>query len=278
MATNLTEMVEDWVSSLPTVYFKLREALEDPDSTFDDFSKIISGDSALTARLLRIVNSSFYGFPSKIETISHALTIVGTEQLSELILNATVMKQFDGISPKLLNMESFWKHGIGCGVAARELAQYLEKAGPERYYVAGMLHDIGILVIFKKKPQQATEILTRCECEKEPLFKIEREVLGFDHAQIAQALFKEWKLPVRLVEPVAYHHNPLEAKKYPEEAAITHVADILAYEMNLGQSGEQKVQELDPLVMKKLELEPNFREALKDGIQEQFDEAIKMFL
>ncbi|MFQ5443193.1 MAG: HDOD domain-containing protein [Nitrospinales bacterium] len=278
MATNLTEMVEDWVSSLPTVYFKLREALEDPDASFNDFAKIISGDSALTARLLRIVNSPFFGFPSKIETISHALTIVGTEQLSELILNATVMKQFDGVSPKLLNMESFWKHGIGCGVAARELAQYLEKTSPERYYITGMLHDIGILVIFKKKPQQAKEILIRCEAENEHLFKVEREVLGFDHAQIAQALLKEWKLPVRLVEPVAFHHNPLEATKYPEEVAITHIADILAYEMNLGQSGEQKIQEIDPLVMKRLELSPDFREAITDGIQEQFDEAIKMFL
>jgi len=110
------------VPSLPAIFNEINEAVEDPESSFTEIAEIIGGDMALSARLLKIVNSSFFGFPSKVETITHAITIVGTAQLRDLVLATTIISQFKGMPKDVVNMESFWKHSVGCGLAARIIA------------------------------------------------------------------------------------------------------------------------------------------------------------
>ena len=127
------------IPSLPMIFTRIDEAVNNPRSSLADIGRIISEDSSLTARLLKIVNSAFYSFPSKIETISRAVTVVGTQQLRDLALATSVMKLFQGIPPDLINMEAFWKHSIACGVAARVLAAHKREANIERFFVAGIL-------------------------------------------------------------------------------------------------------------------------------------------
>jgi HD-like signal output (HDOD) protein len=134
------------VFSLPTIYFELQAALNDPNKTFQDLGDIISFDPALSARLLKIVNSPFYGFPSKIDTISHATSIIGRDQLTDLALATLVIYQFRGIPNNLFNMEKFWRHSMACGVVARSIAEFRGEKNVERFYLAGILHDIGRLV------------------------------------------------------------------------------------------------------------------------------------
>jgi len=126
---------DEIVFSLPKIYFELREALNDSDKTFQDLGDIISFDPALSARLLKIVNSPFYGFPSKIDTISHAISIIGRDQLTDLALATLVIYQFRGIPNSLFNMEKFWRHSIACGVTARSIAEFRSEKNAERFYL-----------------------------------------------------------------------------------------------------------------------------------------------
>lgn len=233
------------VASLPIIYSRINEAVNNPRSSTADISTIISDDPGLTSRLLKLVNSAFYGFPSKIDTISRALFIVGTRQLRDLALSTSIINLFNGISKSLVDMESFWRHSIACGVAAKVLATYRRtEVNVERFFVAGIVHDIGRLIIYKKKPQEAHQALLLAKNGGELLHIAERNIFGFDHAEVGRLLMQMWKLPPNIEEVVAFHHQPQRAVLYPMEAAVVHVADIIAHGLQLGSSGEHRVPPL----------------------------------
>ena len=140
------------IATLPGVYHQFQEAMGSDNTSFDKLGEIILHDSGLTARLLKIVNSAYYGFSEPIEKISDAISVVGTEQLSYLVLSTVVTGKFKSIPESVLNMESFWQHSIACGLIARELASYKSSLEPEKFFVAGMLHDIGQIILCSKLP------------------------------------------------------------------------------------------------------------------------------
>jgi HD-like signal output (HDOD) protein len=234
------------VSSLPVVYTKINEAVNSPQSSMKDISDIISDDPGLTSRLLQLVNSAFYSFPSRIETVSRALFIVGTQQLRDLALATSIMSLFRGIPGELVNMESFWKHSVACGLAAKILATYRRcEMNVERFFAAGIVHDIGRLIIYKKMPETAREMIVRCKENRELLYLVEKEVIGFDHSDLGRVLVQYWNLPPSLEEVVAYHHSPRQARRYPIETAVVHIADIIAHAMQFGNSGERYIPNMD---------------------------------
>lgn len=234
------------VSSLPVIYTKINEAVNNPQSSMKGISDIISDDPGLTSRLLQLVNSAFYSFPSRIETVNRALFIVGTQQLRDLALATSIMNLFKGIPEDLVNMESFWRHSVACGLTAKILATYRRcEMNVERFFAAGIIHDIGRLIIYKKIPETAKEMILRCKTNRELLFLVEKEVIGFDHADLGRVLVQFWNLPPSLEEVVAYHHSPREARRYPVETAVVHIADIIAHAMQFGKSGEQYIPPID---------------------------------
>lgn len=262
------------VSSLPLIHLRLEEAINNPKKSMSDIAKIIRDDPGLTARLLRIVNSAFYSFPSRVETISQAVTIVGTQQLSALALATSVMKMFKGMPEDLVNMDSFWRHSIACGLAARQLGTVRREANAERFFVAGMLHDIGRLVMFTKLTEPSREILMIAKTDHKLLYEIERERLGFTHAVVGGVLLQTWKLPTSLEEVVMYHHNPTAAIRFPLETALVHVADIIVHAMDLGNSGETYVPPLDPEAWERLNLTPSVLASIEEQIDHQYQDAL----
>ena len=271
------EVVSDWIGSPPPVYHKLHQAMQNSDTSFAEFSEIISADPSLAARLLRIANSPFYGIGSRVETIIHALGIIGIDQLTELALATIMVNQFKGIDKDLVNMQSFWMHSIGCGLAARAIAKNMGERQMESYYTASMLHDIGSLILYKESPEKSREILTRCKSEGLSLSAVEQEVLGFTHAEVGAVVFTKWGLPRSLVAAVQYHHRPSEAKDHPLYPAIVHLADIIAYEMELGTAGEPSIPELDPAAIQQTGLTRAFLTDIQDHVREQVDEAVGLF-
>jgi HD-like signal output (HDOD) protein len=266
------------ISSLPTIFIRINDAVNNPRSSLADIGRVISEDPGLTARLLRIVNSAFYSFPSKIDTISRAVTIVGTQQLRDLALATSVMKVFKGIPEDLINMEAFWCHSIGCGITARVLASHRREANLERHFVTGMLHDIGRLLLFMNLPKQSRAALMRCQRSEELLYKVEREEIGFDHATVGSALLQAWNLPASLEEVVAFHHAPQKALRYPIETAIVHVADIITHTMELGSSGERLVPHLNSEAWEKIGLPASLLPATLGQVEKQFHDATQMIL
>jgi HD-like signal output (HDOD) protein len=265
------------ISSLPTIFYQINAAVEDPECSFVEIGEIINGDPSLAARLLRIVNSSFFGFPSKIETISHAVTIVGMAQLHDLALATTVVNQFKGVSKNLIDMEKFWLHSVTTGLAARIIAVYRREPNADRYYLMGMLHDLGRLVLLLNIPEQMQKVVT-CYEEGGLLHEAENKVLGADHAGVVGTLLEMWELPVMLQEAVAYHHTPSQAVNFPAAASIVHVADIIAHAMELGTCGERYVPQLNPKAWEMLDLPTNLILSIVEQVDREVSEAVEMFL
>lgn len=279
MGLDPNSLVQDsgTIPSLPHIFQEITNAIDDPNSSTSTIGEVISKDSGLSVRLLRIANSSLYNFPSSVETVSQAIIVIGIQQIRDLALGTMVIELFDGISPELVDMNSFWRHNLGCGIAARILATHRRESNVERFLVAGLLHDIGRLVMYMKVPDKAKEALVKSKDKGELLYKMEREILGFDHGEVGAALLKYWKLPPNLAEAVQYHHTPLKARK-PSDPCTIHVADILTNALRLGSSGEHFVPPLQTGCWEKLELSKDVIAPTIKEIDRSFQNTVDMFL
>ena len=264
--------------SLPEVVMRAIELVNDPEASAIDIGRVLSEDSALTARLLKIVNSPFYGFPSRIDTVSRAITVIGTLDLLDLILATSVVKMFSGVPNDLVSMDSFWKHSLYGGVVARLLAARSKQPNVEHFFVAGLLHDLGSLVIYRKLPELAREALLRARYNGIVLQQAEQELLGFDHAMVGAELIRTWKLPASLVEAVEFHHNPSQAPNYPLIAAVVHVADVIASAIRSGAGASEAAPPLDPAAWDRIGLPTLAIEALLIEADQQFGDAQSMIL
>ncbi len=258
-ATTIDSLVEETstVYSLPLFYERMNETINHPRSSIEDISKVITEDQGLTARLLRLANSPMFGCYARVDSITKAVTIIGTQQLRDLALAASVMGVFKGIPEELLNMTSFWRHCIACGIIARSLAVYRRELNVERLFVAGMLHDVGQVVLATSRPGLSLELLEAQRDGGRLYPELERELLGFTHAELGGALLKKWKIPASIAEPVACHHNPGFAEQFQLETALIHLADVICQAMEFGQGAECGVPPLDERAWDRLGLSPH---------------------
>lgn len=229
--------------TLPIVYSKVKEAVEDPDSSFEDIARIVGNDQGLSARLLRLANSAFYGYPSAVSSIPDALNVIGLQQFKDMTLSTCVMDMFQGIPPQLVNMRSFWSKSIACGLCARIMAIELREANTERFFLGGLMHKIGRLVIFREEPQKALEILQLSREREVHMQELEREIIGFDHCEIGGALLDFWNLPPNLSELVRYYTKPVLAKISVQDVSLIHLADFISSALQLGSAGEHYIPE-----------------------------------
>ncbi|NNE63667.1 MAG: HDOD domain-containing protein [Gammaproteobacteria bacterium] len=264
--------------SLPDIYYRLESALESPASTMNDFATLLSSDPDLCARLLRMANSAFYSFPAKIETIDRAISTIGMRQIRELVLVTSVMEMFEGVTIPLVNMRSFWEHSVAVGVCSRAIAQYAGLGQSDRYYIPGLLHDIGRLVLFMKLPAFISELMQQSVAESRSLFLLEQEQLGYNHGAIGGQLLDFWKVPQSIYEPVSCHHDPLAATEFILISSVVHIADACVNRHRIGTSGESnppviEQQALDQISMKEEDLEEIWLTARDD-----VSSVIKQFL
>jgi len=250
MNRSIVELVKeiDGLVSLPVVFVRINQLVESHSSTIDEIVAAVNLDPAFTVRLLRVANSSFYGFSSTIDTVNKAVSIIGTNQIRNLALATSVSSSFSGLSNSLVSMENFWRHSLYCGLAARKLAQLVGRCDAEALFTAGLLHDIGELVLFNRLPEQAKEALLTVldSADVLPVYQAEQRIMGFDHAQIGGELARQWQLPPLLGECIAYHHSIHEAKEYPRETSLVHIANILAQMAELQTLDFNDVTPVDP--------------------------------
>ena len=166
---------------------------------------------------------------------------------------------------------------MACGVAARSIAEFRNEKNIERFYLAGILHDIGRLVIFKKEQALARDAFYRSKKQKENIYLSERELMGFDHADVGRELLKAWKLPPRLVEAVGCHHQPQTARQFPVDAAISHTSDYIVHVMNVGSDAEFSEPQLYPKSWEIIGLSPDDFEFMKDKVIQQYQEIVTLF-
>lgn len=227
--------------SLPTIFYEVEKEVLNPRSTMESIGEIIIRDQSLTSRLLALSNSAFYGFSRRVETIPHAIQLLGLKQMRDLVMATSVIEAFEGVSTDLLEMKQFWVHSIACGVTASEIAKEKSDPNPERYFVGGLLHDVGRLALLVKLPEPMAEILKKHAETRIHTHFLEQEVFGFDHAGVGGGLVELWRLPVALSDMVRNHHTPEKSSAASFESALIHFSDIITHALELGKSGEIQV-------------------------------------
>jgi len=274
----LADMLRDdtRLGSLPPVFHRLVDVVNDPRSSATDMAEVIANDTDLSARLLRLVNSTFYGLRAKVDTITRAVTIIGSNQLVSLAMGAVMTTFFKGLPNSIVDMRSFWEHSVACGVAARLLASLHRMPNTERFFVAGLLHDIGRLAVYRLLPEHSLYMLTESRRRGISMRAMEREVLGFSHDRLGGRLLKEWRCPVSLERNVALHHTPGSGHG-GLESAIINVADILAHTLEFGTSGEVLVPRLEQAVWDALALPAGTLEQAAAQMDYQVHEIIRFF-
>lgn len=214
--------------SLPHVCIRVNLMVDDPEFSAADIGTVIQQDASLAAKLLKIANSPMFGFRARVDTISRAVTVIGQRELRDLVFAVSAVRTFNQIPVDLANMAMFWRHSIFTGIVAKLLAQQCQVLHTERLFIAGLLHDLGQLLIFHKLPEQAQKALRRAAALDEASYASERVIFGFDHATVGGALAQLWELPPTLHAAIRFHHDPERA---PEslEAALVHLADTMAH-------------------------------------------------
>ncbi|MBN1276957.1 MAG: HDOD domain-containing protein [Deltaproteobacteria bacterium] len=246
---------------IPSIVFELNKVIVNPLSTANDISQVVSKSPSLTASLLRIVNSSFYGLPSKIDSISRAVTLIGTKEITGLALGINTLALFRDIPGDIVDMYAFVKHSVACGIVSRILAAYMNLQLTEQFFVSGLLHDVGKLILYKYFPVEAKNILRRAIELHNLFFREEMKTMGCNHTHISRFLWEKWKLPPSLADNIIHHHNPSDADN-PFHAGIVHLADIMVNGLGIGSSGERYVPPLDNQTWESLGLSPNSFEVI----------------
>lgn len=236
MLTSLVGSLQD-LPSLPRTYSELRDALADPETRIDRVIRIVEQDVAITAKILQLVNSAFFGITRTVSDIKTAVNYLGMNVLQNLVLSVEVFRTF---TPKKsipgFSIEQFNIHSQ----LTAKIASQIPAPGnpPSAAVISGLLHDVGKLIIAERSPEHFARALAGAREEKRPLFLIEEELIGVSHAEVGAYLLSTWGLPYPVVEAVAHHHHPERVpRKSFDLIALVYLSNLLAHQ----HSGEMEV-------------------------------------
>lgn len=260
---------------------KLSVILRKPDFSLSEFEETISFDPSLTANLLRLANSSYFGIPRKINTIKLAINLLGAKRVFE----AAIANELGRILPETLigygiSSREFWKHCAAVAIISSNIARIHKTSCGEMIFTAGLLHDLGKLVVSTYLEQNIEQFQHFLD-NKMTEIEIERKILGTDHQDVGYLISKKWKLPQDICDSNRWHHKPssVENPELVDFVGIIHVADSLAHTLGFGTDGAELMRNIEPLVPEKLglrtaELEKIASESLDDILEltEIFDE------
>ncbi len=259
--------------TLPTVLEEVSRLLEDPRSSTQQVAKLISRDQVLSAKVLKMVNSPVYGFPGRISTIQHALVLLGNNVIRGLIISASV---FDLMT---VSMSGLWEHSVGCAMACGVIAREAGFKEPEEYAVAGLLHDLGKVIVALQLPAAKTDIDRAVRDEDLLYLEAEKKMLGFGHDRVNSWVADHWNLPLNLKVGISGHHRPVSAQHYPKMACVVHVGDFVTRVLEIGSGGEDHVPALDPQALELLSLDVSDLDRVMDAvIAEIEDDGLSMGL
>ena len=259
----------DSLPTIPPLVRKLLMTIDSPTLSLTDMGKFVAKDQALTARLLKMVNSPIYGFPGRISSVSQALILLGLNVVKGILLGVSVFEMMEK------TMVGLWEHSLSTAVVARGIAIKRELNDPEEIMVSALLHDIGKVAMKAKFSPKYGEALSMSEGAMVLIKDAEEKIFAINHADAGGWLCQKWNFPLTLVEPIAYHHKPSLTKNALVQTEIVHVADILVRARGFGFPGDRLIPAVNPEVWEKLHLsESEVRDLLtsmEDAIQEAAD-------
>lgn len=264
----LKRMVRN-IKSLPTIpgiVLKLNALADDEKATVQDIARLISSDQMLSAKVLKLVNSPFYGFPRRVSTISNAVVLLGVNVVKSLLLSSSIFEIMEK------NVVGLWEHSMGAGVAANVIARHLKLPEPEELTTAALLHDIGKVIVKIELKDDYDRLLSLIEEKNLSMREAERELIFTDHAEIGEWLGRTWMLPDKLIEPITYHHEVEKSVAHQVKTSAVHLADVIVKASGFGFSGDEFVPKINPTAWKRLGLTEELLEAIVEEVEEKLVE------
>lgn len=245
------------IATLPEVTVKIIQIVENPKSTARDLHEVIRNDPALSSRLLKVVNSAFYGLPGQIASIDRAIVLLGLSAVKNISIAASMTHLFNASG----NIEGFsgleiWRHSIAVGVASRLLTSAQGRPAVEESFLAGLIHDLGLLVERQVFGKKMAEVIRRNADEGVNFCELEREIIGADHQAFGLGLGHKWRFPMNLCTAIGYHHRPMDlAPVHRELATLIHVADTIACRSGIGFTATADKDDYDAEMLSALRLD-----------------------
>ncbi|NLW57048.1 MAG: HDOD domain-containing protein [Firmicutes bacterium] len=273
----LIDLVESRIREIPTlpmIAHRVLVLLNNPKSSASDLERVIKHDQALAARVLKLVNSAYYGFHRRITTVGQGIVILGYQTIRDLVLSVSIAELFRmrGKS-KIFDRAALWEHSVGVAVGAQLLARRAALPLEEEAFIAGLLHDIGIVILDQCLTTEFDEIVNLTKGGL-PLIQAEEQVLGFNHTAVGKMLAEKWNFPPLFVEVLRYHHRPSQRRNHWAMTSLVFVADHLCQEAGIGfLEGYHTSLEFQNTVWEWLALQPPDKEVLLHQLREKMTKA-----
>lgn len=265
------------IFTLPEIYFRVRDVVDDPESTMDDLANALKIDPAISARLLRIVNSPLYGFPKQIDTITRAVNLIGMQAVSDLVTATTIGRTFTGMTTEVMDLSAYWRKSVLSALMAGKIAKACSIEDSERFFIEGLLRDIGHLVLYQTIPQRAQSALVEAGNLSTPLAEVEQSSIGCDYAEVGAELIRSWGMPAQIEQAVRYQLSPDEAGEYRLHASIVHLAGVIADHSELPQTQATQALPFHPYALQTTQFKDSTRPALLKDAEAQLEETLTLF-
>jgi HD-like signal output (HDOD) protein len=218
------------LSSLPEIYIRVSELMENENSTSEQIGGVVETDPALTARILKMVNSAFYGFPKEITTISQSIFILGRDRLRQILIGTMLGGVFGNMNNRVFSMNDYWYESVKTAILARQLCSLSDiKFRSETLFTAGLLHKIGRLIMVERMPNESLLVQNAIDVDDANIFEAERRIFGFTHCELGAAFISKWGLPQILSEIARHYEDPEQAEEFNQEARFIHLASHLTF-------------------------------------------------
>jgi HD-like signal output (HDOD) protein len=249
-AVELPELIRNVtaLASLPGACHRVMQIADDQRASARDMAEIISLDPGLAARLLRLVNSVYYGLPRQVDNVAQAVQIVGTNALRNLALATGALSAFKGIPSNLVDMDAFWNASVHCGLLARALARIARHQQVERLFATGLLHAVGQLVMYHQAPERSRLVLDQIQPAPQTRPEIEQQVFGYTYCEVGAALLEAWQLPPSMWLPIRYHRRPALAPDFRTDAALLAIAQAVTAAVEPDVKRDATPQRADPVI------------------------------
>lgn len=260
------------ITSLPTLpgsVTRITHMLDNPETTASEVGKEIAKDQVLSAKVLKLVNSGFYGFSQPISTIPHAMVLLGFNVVKTLVLSTSVLDMM------AKSMEGLWQHSLACARTCGIIARHLDMEDPEEVSVTGLLHDLGKVVLEEHVKEAFGEVIRLVEERNILFYKAEEEVMEITHANVGGWLLDKWQLPSQLVEPIMHHHSFHASRQHADRTAVVHLADILVRAEGFGSGGDRRIPVLSPGAMDTLKLKVDDLQEIMDAMVEEMRDVVR---
>ncbi len=271
----------DKMPTFPASVTKILQMMDRPDITYEQIENVAKFDPIITVKILSLVNSAHFGLRNRVTSINHAISLLGIRKTRNLLISIATIGSLPRIqSVGKFNLNTFLIHSLGTAVISRILAKELKisPTDPEEYFISGLLHDFGKIVMIFYKPDQYKYAINASERKKAKLYKQEEIFFGKNHAFIGFALSRHWKLSGFIESAIHYHHNvDYIAEKYLIDVAIIHAANCIANQHEIGVSGDYGSSKIDPRIADMLKLNVDDLPEILAGLDEEVDKA-KVFL